>query len=221
MGGKRIVEWTVKVSTVTCDSQFKQRVLTCCYDSMEDAGFRRTRKHDADWHLNPEFDAWVGLNTALDPQRLEINPFVGVHAPVLERLWMDLSRLRYPGRYGRSATYAKHIGELETAQRERTFIFEAHSTEHAIRAEAQRLARLLRTTGIDYARAIASYDALLPLMYERAPMLGGYPQRICCCLYLMDRPTEARALAGQWASEEPDAFGSFAETFIEYLDRRH
>jgi hypothetical protein len=205
---------------VKCDAQFKKHVLDCCYQSLQNVGFRRRRKHDADWPLSPAFTAWVGLNTGLYSDRLEINPYVGVHAPEVEKLRMKLSGLQYPGRSGPSATYAKNIGELDAAKQERVFSFQAHLTEEDIGAEAKRLARLLQTTGLAYSKSIASYETLLPLMRERVGMLGGYPQRVCCCLHLMGLRSEARAFAEHLSREEPEALGSFAAAFIEFLDSK-
>lgn len=198
-----------------CDADFKREVLNCCYESLEELGFRRIRKENVDWPIAPSFNAWVGLNTTLHADHIAINPFVGVHASELETMWFRLSGRNYPGRYGPSATYAVHLGELERAKNEIVFRFEAHLSSEEIKSEAKRLALLIHNVGLDYSRSISSYSSLLPLLREKVPMLGGYPERVSCCLYLMGLQNEARAFVEEFSREKSASFDCFAGPFLD------
>lgn len=197
-----------------CDAAFKRTVLLACYDALENAGFTRFRKENVDWPLGNGFHCWIGLNNDLKKEYFQINPFVGIHAAPLERFWTSLkSSGKYPAKYERAhATYALHLGGL--APEEGVFRF-THQT--AIEEEAQRLARLYMTVGLSYARSIASYERLLPLLQERVPMLGAYPERVAACLYLMDRKEEARNFVEDFLKTHREYFEGFAVPFLKRL----
>jgi hypothetical protein len=202
-----------------CDSAFKKRVLLKCYDALEAVGYSRHRKAEVDWPLAGGFHGWVGLNTGLHKDRLNINPFVGIHSMPIHKLWYRLAGQSYPGRYGRTATYALHMGELDGAKDEPAFAFSPVQSEGFIDSEIERLAALYATVGMDYARSIASYDALLPLFAEMLGRLGGYPEKYACCLYLMGRKAEAQTYIKEFTSPAlPDYFEGFAEPFLKMLD---
>lgn len=69
-----------------CDAEFRRVVRMKCYEALERAGFTRYRKEGVDWPMENGFHCWVGLNTALEHEYVEINPFTGVHAIAIERL---------------------------------------------------------------------------------------------------------------------------------------
>ena len=72
--------------------------------------------------------------------------------------------------------------------------------------------------GMSYARSIADYDTLLPLLKSRVNMLGGYPERVACCLYLMGRFADAREFAVAFLAKEPDYFEGFAKPFLRMIE---
>lgn len=196
-----------------CDAAFKQVVLLKCYDALEAEGFIRYRKQDVDWPMEHGFHCWVGLNTGLEKEHLDINPFVGVHVVPLEKLWTSMKAGKYPGKYNRShATCAIHMGEL--VPKERVFRF---TLETNIEAEAARLARLYVDAGLPYALSIGTYEILLSLLRERVPMLGAYPERVASCLYLMGHKEEARSFVEEFLRDHRDYFEGFAIPFLKML----
>lgn len=191
--------------------------MDLCLTSLEDVGFRRYRKDAVDWPLNKEFNGWAGLNMAIDGDGVELNPFVGIHAVAIEKMWMSLSGLKYPGPYGKVATYSIHLGEIERLKLERSFAFAPKQSEEFIFGEASRLAKLYVEKGLDFSRSIASYDALLPLLRGRVSMLGGNPQRVSCCLYLLGMKADAERFVESFRQKEPGTFGKYATSFLDYL----
>lgn len=195
-----------------CDSAYLKYVHRHCYDALIAAGFVPFRKQGVDWPLDSEFHAWVGLNAAVKSEYVQINPFVGVHAVAIEKL-TSIKSGKYPKVYDRGvATYAVHLGEL--APQERVFRFTRHTD---VPEEAARLARLYLSVGLPYAQSIASYERLLPLLQSRVARLGGYPEAVASCLYLMDRRDEAQAFVKRFAGEHPDYFDGFAIPFSKLL----
>jgi hypothetical protein len=185
-----------------------------CYDALEQEGFTRFRKENVDWPLRDGFHCWIGLNTGLYFDRLEINLFVGTHIVPIEKMCAIVGR-----KYDRGvATYAIHLGELSAASEEPAFAFTPKQSDAFIAAEAGRLARLYATVGLSYARSIASYEAILPLLESRLGMLGGYPESVACCLYLMGRLAEARAFTEDFLMKEPSYFADFALPFTKMFD---
>jgi hypothetical protein len=57
----------------------------------------------------------------------------------------------------------------------------------------------------------------LPLLQERIEMLGAYPERVACCLYLMGRKDEARAFVEDFLPKNRDYFEGFAVPFLKKL----
>jgi hypothetical protein len=203
-----------------CNSIFKQYIRIKCYDALESSGFTRYRKEGVDWPLYGGFHGWVGLNTGLYSDRLCVEPFVGIHVVQLDRFWTNIQIGKYPGKYSRSvATYAIHISEIRDVEDKVEFVFSPQQNEEFIDTEVERLTMLYKTAGMDYARSIANYDVLLPLLHERVPMKGGYPQRVASCLYLMGRKDEARQFVIDYLPGNENSFGGFSEPFFAMLDR--
>jgi hypothetical protein len=170
--------------------------------------------HDVDYPMQNGFHCWTGLNTGLYHDHVSVNPFVGLHVVPLGKLRALVNR-----KYDRSvATYAVGMGELPEARDERAFAFAPTQSEEFIKSEAQRLAHLYATVGLAYARSIASYEALLPLLQGRLEMLGGYPESVSSCLYLMGRLEEARDFVIAFREREPRYFDDFARAFLEMMD---
>ncbi|MFD1218367.1 hypothetical protein [Microbulbifer celer] len=192
-----------------CDRVFKQEVLRKCYEALMAVGFTRYRKEAVDWPLEDGFHCWVGLNEALYDEYFEINPFVGIHVVPLEKLWSVLKERKYDRGV---ATYALHMGLL--SPHEPVFHF---TRQTDIEAEAERLAKLYLDVGLSYAKSIASYEALLPLLQDRVDMLGAYPERVASCLYLMGRREEARQFTEDFLEKERNYFERFAVPFLEKL----
>lgn len=202
-----------------CDAEFKKTIRLKCYDALEAAGFTRFRKEGVDWPLHDGFHAWVGLNTALYPDRVDITPNVGVHVVPIERLG-EIKGGKYPRKYDRrAATYSINIGTLEAAGDERAFVFGPKQSKAFIDAECKRLAHIYATAGLDYARSIASYEALLPLLQENVDSLGGFPESVASCLYLMGRKAEALEFVIDFLARHRDYFEGFANPFLEMLDK--
>lgn len=203
-----------------CDAEFKKAVMLKVYDAFEAAGFTRFRTEGVDWPLDDGFHAWVGLNTALYPDRVDITPNVGVHVVPIHKLYSSLDKGKYATPYDRRvATYAINIGTLEAAGDERAFAFGPQQSEAFIEAECKRLAHIYATAGLDYARSIACYEVLLPLLQQNVDSLGGYPERVASCLYLMGRKTEAREFVIDFLARRQDYFEGFANPFLEMLDK--
>lgn len=196
-----------------CDATYKRAVLLKCYDALAAGGFTRYRKENVDWPLEDNFHCWVGLNTGSEKEYVEINPFVGVHVVPIEKFWTGMKAGKYPGKYNRGhATYAMHMGEL--APNEPVFHF---TRQTDVDTEAARLVRLYASVGLAYAKSIASYERLLPLLQSRVPMLGAYPERVAACLYLMDRKDEARTFVENFLKDHRDYFEGFAVPFLKLL----
>lgn len=192
-----------------CDAAFKREVLLKCYDALEAVGFTRYRKEAVDWPMEHGFHCWVGLNTGLEKEHLDINPFVGVHVVPIMKLYTSLEGRKYSRS---TATYAVHMGEL--APKTEAFCF---TRQTDVAAEANRLARLYADVGLSYALSIGSYERLLPLLRERVPMLGAYPERVASCLYLMGRKEEARSFVEEFLRDHRDYFEGFAVPFLKLL----
>ncbi len=199
---------------VPCNAAFKKAVRLKCYDALEREGFARFAKEGVDWPLSDGFHCWVGLNSGLYPDRVEINPFVGVHVVPIAKLRV-LEGRKYDRRI---ATYAIHMGELPGARDEQAFAFTTTQSDIFIASESQRLAHLYATVGFNYAQSIASYEALLPLLKGRLHLLGGYPENVACCLFLMGRVGEAYAFAQDFLAQEPGYFRSFAIPFLHMIE---
>jgi len=197
-------------SSEKCDVAFKRTVLLHCYAALEKAGFERFRNEDVDWPLENGFHCWVGLNNNLERDYFQINPFVGVHVVPIMKLYTSLEGRKYDRG---NTTYALHMGEL--VPEECVFRFTRRTY---IEAEAARLARLYATVGLLYSQSIATYERLLPLLQERVPMLGAYPERVAACLYLMGRKEEAEAFVEDFFKTHRDYFKGFAIPFLKLLE---
>lgn len=197
-----------------CDAAFKKAILLLCYDSLEAEGFTRFRKEDVDWPIHDGFHCWVGLNTGLYHDRVEINPFVGIHVVPIAKMKTLKGR-----KYDRSiATYAVHMGEIIVASNEPAFEFTCEQSDAFVKSEARRLAKLYATAGFDYACSIASYAALLPLLKDRLEQLGGYPESVASCLYLMGHLDKAREFTKSFLARKPSYFQAFAEPFLKKIE---
>jgi hypothetical protein len=205
-----------KEKFIRVDRLFKKHVRDTCLVALADAGFVRYRKDCVDWPLRSGFFCWTGLNDGQYADRIEVNPFVGVHVVQLEQLWTALVGQKYPGQYGRSASYAVHMGELPLANEEKAFHFTLTTD---VKGEAKRLAQCYVNFGLPYAKSIANYDALLPLLKSRADMLGAYPERVACCLYLMGNVDEAKTFTKGFLKKEPEYFERFAIPFLDKLKK--
>jgi hypothetical protein len=193
----------------------KKTVRLECYNALEQTGFTRFAKEGVDRPLSDGFNCWVGLNSGVYSDLVEINPFVGLHVVPLEKLAASIKGRKYDRRI---ATYAVPMGELEMAREEQAFAFTSEQSASFIASEAQRLARLYETAGVDFAASIASYEKLLPLLKERLDMLGGYPESVACCLYLMGKEGEAAAFVRDFAVKEPSYFSGFAASFLKMCE---
>lgn len=196
-----------------CNASFRDGILLKCYDALEESGFVRFRKEGVDWPLTGGFHSWVGLNTGLYADCVAISPFTGIHVVPIARLCTVDGR-----KYDRAvATYAIAMGELPEAFDERGFTFTPTQSEQFIDAEVQRLAYLYASVGLGYARSIASYEKLLPLLRSRLGMLGGHPERVACCLYLMGEVEQAKEFTATFWKKKPEYFSAFAHPFLNMI----
>lgn len=193
-----------------CDAAFKKAVLLKCYEALEVEGFTRYRMQDVDWPMEHGFHCWVGLNTSLEKDYLDINPFVGVHVVPVMKFYTFLEGRKYSRS---TSTYSVHMGEL--APKEQAFRF---TRETDVTAQAARLARLYSDVGLSYALSIGTYESLLPLLRERVSMLGAYPERVASCLYLMGHKEEARLFVEDFLQDHQGYFESFAVPFLRFFD---
>jgi hypothetical protein len=195
-----------------CDAALKREILTACHKELVAAGFVAFRKDHVDWPLGGGFNAWVGLNTGLYRDRIEINPFVGVHSAPVDKLWTSLAAIKY----NRSvATYAVHFGLI--LPNEKGFSF-TRSTD--VNAEAKRLAQIYVDQGLKYSRSISSLEELSKLIEQRIPRLGAYPERYASCLYLMKQEKQALSFVLEFAKANSTYFGRFAKAFEEFVTRQ-
>lgn len=201
-----------------CDGSFRDQTVDRCINALLSVGFNRFRKKSVNWSIHDGFYCWVGLNQGLYSDRLCIEPFVGIHVEPIARLYAKLDNGKYAIKYDRGvATYAIHMGELGAAKEEPAFAFTPQQSEKFRQAEAERMAQLYLTAGLPFSESIASYEALLPLLRKRVPMLGGYPQRVACCLYLMGRKDEAREFVVEFLLTNREVFEGFAVPFLAML----
>jgi len=194
-------------------AEFRKSVIKKCCEELANLGFDRYRMYNCDLQLDGNFHCWVGLNTGLHTTSMEIGPFVGIHAVEVDKL-AALDGIKY---LRSVATYAVHLGTLDCAKEERAFFFQPEWSEAILTSEARRLAQLYASCGVQFARSIASYDALLPLLEERLSWLGGYPERVAACLYLMGRKDCAREFTQSFLAAKPAYFERFARPFLNLL----
>jgi hypothetical protein len=189
----------------------KDELLRQCYDAPVNAGFESFRSQNVDMPLTSNVRCWVGLNTKLTSEYVEINPFIGVHFMDIERMWTSLKAGKYRSKCDRAiATYSVHMGKL--APQEQIFRF---SDLDDIEAGALRLSALYSDVGLKYAKSISSYEALLPHLIDRSSALGGYPERRACCLYIMTRFVDAADFVRGFLKDRQDYFEGFAAPFLE------
>jgi hypothetical protein len=194
-------------------SRFRKGVIRACCEALARLGFDHYRMYDVDLPFDEKFHCWVGLNSGLYDQHVEVSPFVGIHAVHVNKL-ASLGRQKYDRSV---ATYAVHLGTLDCARDENAFFFRPEWSDAVLESEARRLAHLYATCGVEFARGIASYEALLPLLEERVPWLGGYPERVAACLYLMGRRERAREFTKTFMASKPGSFERFAHPFLAML----
>lgn len=202
------------------DKKFVRLVEDACESSLINVGFKKLRRESVVWEVAPGFLGWIGLNQGNHQTYLRINPFVGIHSVDVMKLWAQFDGEKYSK--GASATYAIHIGELIPEE----LTYEFHSEEQVF-AEADRLAKDIFNTGLPYMRSIASYEALLPLIEARMPMLGGYPERYALILYLSGKPDQAREFVEgvldkkeNLAQFSNEFFTTFGVNFLKYTESK-
>jgi hypothetical protein len=200
------------IAMARCDADYKSEVLLTCYDALSRRGFTRYRKADVDWPFDNDFHGWVGLNTGLYDEYVEVNPFMGIHATSIDRLCARIRKTKYDRGV---ATYAVHLGEV--APDEKVFRITRHTN---VKAEAERLADLCVAKGIPFAKSLATYEALLPRLRSRVARLGGYPERVACCLFLAGRLEDAHSFVDEFLPSHEKYFQPFAVSFLEFL-RQH
>ncbi|MCC5641176.1 hypothetical protein LC593_36305 [Nostoc sp. CHAB 5844] len=162
------------------------------------------------------FYSWSGLICAVKNDRVELTANVGVHVAPIEMMWTKLKTGRHVTAYSRGiATYAVPIASL------RPGIILVYRAELRHASEVvSKVAENINTVGLEFARSIGNYDALLPYLQGRLKMLGAYPEKAACCLLLMNRPAEAYDFVNEFNSKNPDYFEGFYYNFINLLSEK-
>jgi len=191
--------------------QLRDDILGRCVKALVADGFEKYKKYGVDFSINDDWYCWVGLNTGVYSEKVRLNPFVGVHARSIMKLYAKVSGRKYNREV---ATYSIHLGEIAPTLN----VFDFFVGRDDFDAEASRLARSYIVHGLPYAKSIARYDVILPLLESRIDMLGGYPERVACCLYLMGRMDDARSFTEQFLAAQQDYFADFAVPFLRMLD---
>lgn len=200
-----------------CDVSFKNGVLSECYDSLQRQGFSRYKKWGVDFPINNGFHCWVGLNTALYPDRLELIPNVGVHVVPIEKLICDLDNGAYAKKYDRSiATYSIGLWEV-CGQENHTFCFFPEQSSSLISAECSRLASLYSSDGLRFARGISNYGKLSELLADRVDSLGRVPERYATCLYMLGKKLEAKEFLECFPADYKKYIEGFSLPFIDKI----
>lgn len=201
-----------------CDANFKKEILRSCYLALEEEGFTRFDEFNVDWPFDENFHCWVGINSALYPDRVELTPNVGVHVVSIQKLICSLDNGPYARQYNRGvATYALNIGKISGAKKERAFAFNAQQSDTFIKSECARLAKIFSTFGLDYAKSIASYNALKPLLKQHVNSLGEYPERYASCLHFLGLDNEAKEFLTNFPEQYREFIQGFSEPFIESI----
>ena len=206
-------------NSTDCDAAFKKRIMLECFDAFERYGFTRFRKFDVDFPIHDGFHCWVGLNTALYPDKVELTPNIGLHVVPIEKMVCALDKGEYATEYDRGiATYAVNIGELDSVGNERAFAFSPQQSDSFIYSECDRLASIYATSGLQYTKSIASYESLAPLIKKRVSILGGNPERYAACLYLMGRKAEAQEFLNTFPEQYKEFIKGFSIPFLQRIE---
>lgn len=205
------------------EKTYKRKVEDACDQAFVALGYKRPRRGAILLEIDEDFLGWVGLNEGNYTDFLRINPFIGIHCIPVMQMAKELAGEKY--KTGHIATYAIHLGELIPDVD--AFEFHPVEGEAGIELEAKRLANTVHKHGELYMRKIASYGSLIPLLEERVPMFGGYPERVAAAHYINGNPCAARQFVLErrmnYAEDEDktcqEHFNKFAEPFLAMLDR--
>jgi hypothetical protein len=191
-------------------------VRAACYRSLARSGFVRYERWSIDWPFDEHFHCWARINVRESDRECEVEPMIGIHAARIERGWTALKVGRYRAVYRRDlATIACSL--LPVAGLAGPLTIRRHE---AGMADVEKLVDLYRGVGLDFARGMAAYEALAPMLRERVGSLGGNPERLAFCLHLLDRRDEAIAFVSEFARTRPAYFEGFAEPFIAFARDR-
>jgi hypothetical protein len=203
---------------MTAISKFVRAVEDACETALVNVGFQRLRRGCIVYEIDPDFLGWVGLNRGVHTGFVRINPFVGIHCISVMKLCAEIEGGAY--KKGAIATFAVHLGKL----RPKVDVFEFHG-EGDIAPESRRLAETVVDGGLPFMRAHASYEAILPVLEERVPTLGGYPERVAATLYRMgqvararDFVIERRAEYEHQSAQVKESFDRFAIPFLKLVE---
>jgi len=199
-----------------------QQVNDICELALVDVGFKRPRKGTRYWEFSEQWLGWVGLNQGNHHDYIKINPFIGVHCVPLTKLWRKIEGQRY--QKGNYATIAIHLGEI--CPDVDTFLF-FKNKPGKWRKEAKRLAKTIKKHGLPYMEAHTSYEAILPILEQHVPMMGGYPERVILTHYLMGNVDTAKSLTLERLTQYKNGETSFehfaknfGEPFLKFLDEK-
>jgi hypothetical protein len=206
----------MKRQVVSISKTDKDDIIRLCCNALVEEGFARFRSENVDMKITENVYCWVGLNTKLAKDYVDVNPFVGVHFVDIEKFWTSMKGGKFKSRYNRgNATYSIHMGKI--AATEPIFRF---SSKMDVRAETIRLARMYAGIGLGFSRSISNYAEVLPHLLDRSSALGGYPERAASCLYMMRRYGEAVELIQRFLKSYPDYIEGFAIPFFQLPELR-
>ncbi|HWT99689.1 MAG TPA: hypothetical protein VN229_18795 [Terriglobales bacterium] len=204
------------------NAAFRDFAIDQCCARLEQTGLRRHAKGSGSLFapINDAFQYWVGLNSGLYLTRVSLTPHFGVHVPQLDELVAEIRKSSEPKRKydKRIATYTRAHTQLIKSPPQLDF-----APAEDIEDSLERLVNLSTQVGLPFARSIASYEALLPLLRERVSMLGGYPERVACCLALMGQAEKALDFLREFAATDSHGkrFAVFIEAFADRVSSRN
>jgi hypothetical protein len=99
----------IPTTMVRCDAAYKLEVLLECYDALAHRGFTRYRKENVDWPFDNDFHGWVGFNTGLYDEYVEVNPFVAIHAVSIDKLCAKIEKAKYNRGVAAYAVHLEHF----------------------------------------------------------------------------------------------------------------
>lgn len=187
-----------------------------CTREFSSRGYAKSKHGLFHIEVTKDFFGWIGLNEGVHSDRININPFVGIHCMPIEKMLAKCKGRRY--RVGEIATFADHFGYVAPEAPGYQFRFFRNEP-------VEPLAKQLVEVVDDFARPAvvsqANYGSLISLLKEREARGGGVPEALAVAYYMtegvesaqlyLDRIIEAFQEKGkeQIASRIVDFRGSF------------
>jgi hypothetical protein len=178
-------------------------VEKACYEALRAEGFDVPKRDLIRIALSDEFFGWVGLNEGVHPEFVRINPFIGVHAVKVQKLFSEVRGKKYT--LGESPTIVVHLGEI--APKILEFLFE---NEGVMRAEAGRLATEIRSSGLKWMKENARYDAIIKILDGEKGSLGGKPEKLAIAKFV----SGGRQVFDRHVAEELESYRASENNYL-------